>query len=159
MMETQTQAASPGEYIEKVMTKAENTMTNSINEVKKEDEPITATQELAGLIAEFSLYIVGFIILVVYLRFRNHPWIIKLNLDPSTMAKVVVFLINKNKKSIRETAVKKAKEKNVKIDVLDNNVETKTIKKIRKSMEDKLEEKINEKANSDNDCCYSDSKK
>lgn len=103
----------------------------------------TATEQLIESGIELSLLLCVLLILYLYQRFKTHPIILKLRLDPETLKKVLNFFAEKAKNPLSDAAIRKARENNLKIDLIDKNLTREEIKDMTSEAKDKIREKEN----------------
>lgn len=103
--------------------------------------PETATEQLIESGVELLLLLIVLLILFIYQKYKTHPYIIKLKLDPDTLKRCLNLVTEKAKKPLSESAIKKAREKNLKIDILDKNFTKEEIKEMSNEAKEKIKDK------------------
>ena len=77
--------------------------------------PQNGTEQIIVSAIELGFVLIVGIIVGIYIKFRNHPLVSKLNIDPETLKGVLNEFMSTYKEQAKQEAVKKAREKDVKI--------------------------------------------
>ena len=123
--------------------------TNTI-EVVTPEEPVTATEQLIASGVDILMYGIVFVIVYLYIKFKDSKLLKKLRLDPVSLATILIKVVDFTKDKVKKNVIRKTREKNVKIDILDKNFTPEEIKSVTDVASDKLKEKIEKKSTEEN---------
>lgn len=77
--------------------------------------PQNGTEQIIVSAIELGFVLIVGILVGLYIKFKNHPWVAKLNIDPETLKGMLSEFMTTYKEQAKEEAIKKAREKDIKI--------------------------------------------
>lgn len=113
---------------------------DTVVEVQTFATPETATEQVIESGIEVMLLIFVLFVLFLYQKYRTHPWIIKLHIDPQTLKSIMEKVVDKAKKPLSDAAIKEARKNNFKVDIIDKNFTKDEIKEIACNVKEKMKD-------------------
>lgn len=77
--------------------------------------PQNGTEQLIVTAIELGFVLIIGVLIGLYAKFRHHPLVAKLNIDPETLKSMMNNFMETYKEQAKQEAVKKAREKDIKI--------------------------------------------